>query len=53
MQISQFQVPIEKREYLKDQKEKTGAKDNSQLGSIDKYAVKKILKKSLVETKIK
>ena len=44
MQILKFQVLIEEKEYLKDQREKTGPKGNFQLGPILKYAVKKYKK---------
>ena len=40
MQILKFQVPIEEREYLKDQREKTGPTGSFKLGPIDKDAVK-------------
>lgn len=39
-------VPLEDREYLKDQREKTGPKGSYQLGPIDKDAIKKYKRKS-------
>ena len=44
MQILKFQVPIEEREYLKDQRQKIGPKGSFQLGPIDKDAVKRYKK---------
>ena len=40
MQILKFLLPIEKREYFKAQRKKTGQKGSFQLGPIDKDAFK-------------
>ena len=37
-----FQVPVEEREYLKDQRAKIGPKGTFQLGLIDKAGVKNV-----------
>ena len=46
MQILKFQVLIEEKEYLKDQRQKIGSKGSFQLGPIDKDAVKRYKKNS-------
>lgn len=43
-----FQVPVEDREYLKDQRAKIGPKGSFQLGPVDKTAIQKP-EKSVVE----